>query len=400
MNNSRRKLSRTIKQEDPKPTNSSRGKGLILETPYHPGFVDDKDLETLKMAVDKELSEISNAFYQTTEKTADTITRVDNIEISSGDVLARINEVDRVSKEGDNALAQRITTLTATVGDNTTLIKEETTARTTADGALGQRITELKASSEAGDATLTQQMTVVSNNVGKIEAKWGVEMTVNGKVSGVSLNNDGKRSNFEIVADRFVISDGSSNTIPPFEVVGGHTRIKSAYINTLQSDNWNGSTVGWAITKNGDAYFNNVTIRGTLQAQDIVGDVGTEWRLATNNLSPNQNQWIIWHSFRILNSRPYDRQISYDSGMVTNGNLVTGSGDFNIRLRHEGTGTMLASGGASVGPNYSLPLRMYGIVPAGLTGTVYLEIRKTSSQGAVYGTEGSVRIFKRSTEIG
>ncbi|MGL5015835.1 MAG: hypothetical protein ACRC6V_16370, partial [Bacteroidales bacterium] len=139
MSNSRLKL-----RADDKPTNSSKGKGLILETPYKPGFVDDKDLETVKMAVDKELSEISNAFYQTTERTADTITRIDKIEIAGdsqyGDLLAKIEEVDKVSKEGDVAIASRLTTISAEVGDNKSSITTESTARAEADKVITERV--------------------------------------------------------------------------------------------------------------------------------------------------------------------------------------------------------------------------------------------------------------------
>lgn len=294
---------RFVKVDPDKPSNSSKGNGLILETPYKPGFVEDKDLETVKMAIDKELSEISNAFYKTTEKTADTITRIDKIEIEGDNLLAKIEEVDRVSKEGDAALAERITTLTATVDDNSAKITEETRVRTDADSALAERITKLeadtgddwkaaieeekiarvdgdgalasqittlKAQSEAGDATLTQNMTVIADKTGKLEAKWGVQTNVNGKVSGIQLNNDGASSSFSVVADRFTISDGTSNTIPPFEVVGGNTRIKSAFVEVIQSDNWNGSTTGWAINKAGYANFQGVTVRG-----NIIADSGT-----------------------------------------------------------------------------------------------------------------------------
>lgn len=330
-----------------KPTNSSRGKGLILENPYKPGFVEDKDLETVKMAVDKEFSEISNAFFQTTERTADTITRVDKIEIETDGIGAKIEEVDRVSKEGDIALASRITTISAQVDNNTSSIVTESEARASADevitkrvdtilgamegdlgplvgqiqqdlqvladkdGVLASRIDtveagyktadgEIKASVSAetsarvsADQALTTQINTakselegniasvsqtatteikkVDDKVVKVEAKWGISTNVNGKVSGISLNNDGKSSAFEVVADRFTISDGTSNTTPPFEVVGGNTRIKSAFINTLQSDNWDGATNGWAITKDGWAYFNNVTVRGHIQAATFSG---------------------------------------------------------------------------------------------------------------------------------
>lgn len=340
---------------DEKPHNSSKGKGIILETPYKPGFVDDTDLETVKMAVDKEFSEISNAFYQTVERTADTITRIDKLEIGGetqyGELLAKIEEVDKVSKEGDVALASRVTTISAEVGENKSAITTESEARASADevitkrvdtilgamegdlgplvgqiqqdlqvladtdGVLAKRIDTISAEYKTADDTIkasvqaetsarvsadqslttqintakselegniasvsqtaTTEIKKVDDKVVKVEAKWGVSTNVNGKVTGISLNNDGKTGSFEVVADRFTISDGTSNTIPPFEVVGGNTRIKSAFINTLQSDNWDGGANGWAILRGGDAYFNNVTVRGNVDAKTFTGVGGS-----------------------------------------------------------------------------------------------------------------------------
>lgn len=42
-------------------------KGGGIEFIYKPGFVDDANLESVKMAVDKELSLISNSFYRLAE---------------------------------------------------------------------------------------------------------------------------------------------------------------------------------------------------------------------------------------------------------------------------------------------------------------------------------------------
>lgn len=145
-----------IEPHDDKPHNSSKGKGLILETPYKPGFVDDKDLETVKMAVDKELSEISNAFYQSTEQTADTITRVDRLEIDGtnqyGELKASIERVDKVSTEGDKALAESIETLTASVNNEFGEVKGEIkeTNRVVAEGdkLLAERIDAITGSFE------------------------------------------------------------------------------------------------------------------------------------------------------------------------------------------------------------------------------------------------------------
>lgn len=364
MSNSRMRLRADA---DDKPTNSSKGKGLILETPYKPGFVDDKDLETVKMAMDKELSEISNAFYKTTEKTADTITRIDKIEIGTDGIGAKIEEVDRVSKERDEALASRITTIQATVGENTSSIITESEARATADevitkrvdtilgamegdlgplvgqiqndlkvladtdGVLASRIDTVSAEYKTADATiaasvkteesarvtadqaLASQITTVESKLGadianvqqyatteinkvegqvnQINAKWGVSVNVNDKITGIQLNNDGKSTSFSVQADRFTISDGTSATIPPFEVVGGNTRIKSAFVNSLQSDNWDGGGTGWAITRDGWARFNNVSVRGSITATDgffenvrITGSCTYEGQITSNQI--------------------------------------------------------------------------------------------------------------------
>lgn len=142
--------------DDDKPHNSSKGKGLILETPYKPGFVDDKDLETVKMAVDKELSEISNAFHQSTEQTADTITRVNKLEIDGtnqyGELKAEIERVDKVSTAGDKALAESIETWTATVNNEFGEVKGQIseTNRVVAEGdkLLAERIDAITGSFE------------------------------------------------------------------------------------------------------------------------------------------------------------------------------------------------------------------------------------------------------------
>ncbi|MCM7910842.1 DUF3672 domain-containing protein [Enterobacter hormaechei] len=62
----------------------------------------------------------------------------------------------------------------------------------------------------------------------------------------------------------------------------GNAQINSAKIaQQIQSDNWNGSNTGWMINKNGTANFQNVTVRGTIQADsgyfrgDITGANGT-----------------------------------------------------------------------------------------------------------------------------
>lgn len=173
--------------------------------------------------------------------------------------------------------------------------------------------------------------------VDDLGSRWQVQVTNNGNVSGVSLANDGKNSAFTVMADRFSIisTDSAKQTdkVYPFVVQNGKTYINSAVIgdasiNTgqindlavsrakiqiaaidsarianasilnghivngvidsakisqqIQSTNWNGST-GWMINKNGKASFQDVSVRGNIQATS-----GT-----MNNVTINQDCTIL-----------------------------------------------------------------------------------------------------------
>lgn len=69
-------------------------RNLSVDTPYRPGFVDEKDLETIKMAVDKELAEISNAFYKTTERAIDTTNSIDSILVRLTSIEDRLTALE------------------------------------------------------------------------------------------------------------------------------------------------------------------------------------------------------------------------------------------------------------------------------------------------------------------
>ncbi|HGY3719786.1 TPA: DUF1983 domain-containing protein, partial [Citrobacter gillenii] len=110
----------------------------------------------------------------------------------------------------------------------------------------------------------------------------------------------GMQSQVLFLADRFaVMSQAGAAVTLPFVIQNGQTYIDDAMIrdasisnakigNVIQSNNWNGSDVGWMINKAGNATFNNVTVRGTIYGNDgyfngtvrankIEGDVCAIW---------------------------------------------------------------------------------------------------------------------------
>lgn len=59
---------------------------------YKPGFVDDADLESVKMAVDKEFSLISNSFYKLAESTS---TGQDKLKIAYDAAVLRVATLEQ-----------------------------------------------------------------------------------------------------------------------------------------------------------------------------------------------------------------------------------------------------------------------------------------------------------------
>lgn len=371
------------------PTNTSRDFGKILENVYKPGFVDQDNLENTKMAVDRELGEISKAFFQTTERTTDTIKRIDNIEIGNEDLAARIEEVDTVSKAGDVALAERITTVEAEYKAEDDLIKAsvvtESSTRASADSALASQITTVE--SELGDDIAAVQTYATTNinridgEVNLIEAKWGVRVNVNNKVTGIQLNNDGNQTSFAVQADQFIISDGTSNTGAPFEVLGGVTKIKNASVGTITSDNWNGSTVGWAITKDGNATFNNVNVRGNINAQSFTG-FGATGQIYTDlvpiDMGPNT-------PFTTIRSIPFTNNTSQPLFLMLQLPNTSFSNSYSLNLRISGPGVFNTN---IIRFHYPEALGLidstaagwvYAEVPANFSGTLLVQASNTEN---------------------
>ena len=73
-------------------------------------------------------------------------------------------------------------------------------------------------------STQATAITTIEGNVAALSGRWGVEIDVNGYVSGVAMNNNGQRSDFAVRADKFSIVPPSS-TGERFEYSGNNIRI-------------------------------------------------------------------------------------------------------------------------------------------------------------------------------
>lgn len=236
-----------------------------------------------------------------------------------GEVRADILIVKTTIVEVDNAMAELSTTVQAELGNMTATLEDKLTAVVDADGA--SAVHTLKVGVRIDDVYYGAGMSVA------VVAEAGQPV-----VTRIGFN-----------ANQFVLLSGEGDAqFSPFAVINGQTFLSEAIIrdasitNTkigqyIRSDNWAPSEAGWNIDKNGDAEFNNMTIRGTIYGTDgwfkgtvyanrIEGDIYA-LQMNPRTISPTAVavNWNSWHYYNIYaySGELFERVI--DSDMVLRG---------------------------------------------------------------------------------
>ncbi len=202
--------------------------------------------------------------------------------------MAEITEAKKTAADATSALAEKVTTLKATVEDNgqatTAAITRIDKAAADLKSATASSIEQVKAEIDDTNASVQVTSEAVAGINNKLSAQWGVKVQVeaNGvkRIAGIQLGIDGTgASNFLISADTFAVYNPTTNGQElVFASTGGQMFMRSVFIqdgsidngkigNYIQSSNWDGTgNVGWHINKSGYATFNGVTVRGTIYA--------------------------------------------------------------------------------------------------------------------------------------
>lgn len=236
-----------------------------------------------------------------------------------------------VTNERDGAISQAIKSVQADYNDKFTKTNAKITEveKTQANDrqATAESIKQVRAETDSKVATVSQQSKAEIDRVtGTINSKWAVQTNADGVVAGISMlatndPNGTKSSSIIFNADKIAITNNNTrpNAVPPFMVQNNKVYLQDAMIrdasigsakiadasinnakianasindakiqnasitgakivngsidnakigNQINSDTWNGSTAGWMINKNGQATFNNVTVRGRVEANE------------------------------------------------------------------------------------------------------------------------------------
>lgn len=165
-------------------------------------------------------------------------TEIDKIPVLGNQITTETSQ--RIA--ADNALSERVDSVSAAVGTNAAAIQTEATTRANADSALAGQITTVQSTANGAAATAQTALDTVTTTDGKLSAMWSakVQLNANGAyhLAGIGVgveNNQGVlQSQVLVSADRFAIlpatTSAEANAVSPFVVQGGQVFIRDAVI--------------------------------------------------------------------------------------------------------------------------------------------------------------------------
>ncbi|WP_323067859.1 phage tail tip fiber protein [Klebsiella variicola] len=285
---------------------------IIINADY---VFSEQDVDNIKdiIDLDKTVDDAMNNAIDIANSNADT--KITAVKKELGDDIEASNtQLNTTIVDSNKALQQQIDLTNATVGDNTASIS--TLNQTVADNqsATSTQISQLKSQVDDDIASVNTKIdTSVDKLTDTVNSSYTVSLNANGVVTGYKLiADDGpeKTSAMYFTADKFVISPASNasvGNVPPFVVDTNKVYLNTAVIknasigtamindaaitsakigdaqiteakvlngaitnakigNVIQSNDYISGSNGWRITKDGASEFNNVVVRGEVQA--------------------------------------------------------------------------------------------------------------------------------------
>lgn len=248
--------------------------GTVIEARYRKGQTKTK----------AEIARIDTAIADETQARAEAIASLEaNI---NENISAKITDVSTALATHEASSAEKFVQISASFDDVNSSITEWSQSMATADEALSTRIDQLKVTIDGNTTAIETTSKALTDFKGNVDASYSIKIATDSRgvkyATGMSLGLTGSGTNVQsrciFLVDRFVLmtaANGSYQT--PFYVTNGACYIREAWIKDasittakiaqkIQSTNYASGSAGWMLNKNGNAEFNNVTVRGTVYA--------------------------------------------------------------------------------------------------------------------------------------
>lgn len=153
------------------------------------------------------------------------------------------------------------------------IVNQNTTAITDIDGditSVAETLSTITAGVGGMDAAIQIKNQVVAGTTTPLFAQHTVKIDVNGKISGFGLTSTDDASVFEILADRFAVTNGLNSGIIPFIVDGANVYIQNGFIQNAAIDTARIADASITTAKIQDAQITNALIAdATIDAAKI-----------------------------------------------------------------------------------------------------------------------------------
>ncbi|HCB1502482.1 TPA: DUF1983 domain-containing protein [Klebsiella michiganensis] len=302
---------------------------------------------------------------------------------ANSSALTALNTQVKIDGENIKANTQELKNLKVDLGDKAkaSVVNDLKTEVKKINDNLDVKTEDLKIlTASVGDleGMVKTQGETVANSEGKINSMYSIKVeTLNNgqKVgAGLVLGSNGSTSDMILYADRFSLFNRNSKTAVPVMIAEGNelyidsARIKNGTIDIgkvterLSSINYVTGKSGWSITKNGGSEFNNVIVRGeiqadtgtlnnvvinescnilgTVRANKIVGDVGS-WAI---NISQHRSrrfpkaQWI-WFDLLAVDRQPFEQRVQLLGALRQDDSVnISGGGSLTAGMEYKNYG--------------------------------------------------------------
>lgn len=243
-------------------------------------------ISTLDSKVTSDVTRIDKVIADETQARTDAISSLNSSLTST--INSKVSEVSTALSTHEASSAEKFSQISASFDSVNSSITEWSQAMATADEALSSKIDQLTVTVNGNKTAIETTSKALTDFKGNIDASYSIKLATDNNgmkyATGMSLGLTGDGTNFQsqciFLVDRFVLMTAANGTYTtPFYVENGAMYVREAFIkngsidnakigNVITSYNWNGSDQGWAIVKDGWATFNNVTVRGTVYAND------------------------------------------------------------------------------------------------------------------------------------
>ena len=242
-------------------------------------------ISTLDSNVKSDITRMDKAIADETKARADAISGLSASLTST--INSKVSEVSTALSTHEESSAEKFSQISASFESVNSSITEWSQAMATADKALSTKIDQLTVTVNGNKTAIETTSKALTDFKGNVDASYSIKLATDNNgmkyATGMSLGLTGDGTNFQsqciFLVDRFVLmTDANGSYQTPFYVTNGAMYVREAFIkdgtinsakiaDLIQSVNysWEGAT-GWAINKNGNAVFNQVTVRGTVYA--------------------------------------------------------------------------------------------------------------------------------------